>query len=270
MKQILNEWNRFLSEGKNPGIDKQLRVPKDLLTGDGFFGRLDQATGDFQASLEQKTSETTKFKIEWLQHLDSEFPGVEKQMRRKLRKLNDQLNNAESKKEAKQAKKKLKEYYKTYKYWVGGHSYGVFVEIGEEAAATLIDFKIKQYVNEAPQADLEFMFANLESIIAFAEESRVEHNQAPTGVTFYGQPTDWWMFGDGFGYTKQSLENARETFTATTGEEYLKTAKLGDASPEPESNLSDAGEERLDNMASMFSNFFAENPPDDPKTRKRK
>ena len=272
MKQILNEWRNFLSEGKNPGIDDQLGVPKELKDGDGFFGRFDKATGVFQAAIGQKSTKTEKYKIKWQKYVDKQFPNIEQTLNKRIEKATLKLaelkaeieqnpNDKSLLKQQRKIERKKEDAIKTRNDWLGGYSYGALKAIGKVEAAKLIQFKIQQYLHEAPEKDLEFMFSNLDRILEFAEETRRPHSKAPTGVCFYARTTDWWMFGDGFEQiTKPLLKGAKKKFIKSKGKGY----SLPDATPEPEidfvGNVSDERSKELEDRASFYNDFYEKNP----------
>jgi len=272
MKQILNEWRTFLSEGRNPGIDDQLGVPKELKDGDGFFGRFDNATGVFQAVKGQKSSKTDKYKIKWQKYVDKQFPNIEKTLNRRIELATQKLTELKAEieknpndksllKQQRKIERKKEDAIKTRSDWLGGYSYGAFKAIGKVEAAKLIQFKIQQYLHEAPEKDLEFMFSNLDRILEFAEETRVPHSQAPTGVCFYARTTDWWMFGDAFDkVTKPLLQAAKKKFIKSKGQGYSLPPATEPDPVDLSGNVSDERSKELADQAAFFNDFYEKNP----------
>lgn len=273
MKQILNEWRKFLSEGRNPGIDDQLGVHDSMKFGDGFFGRFDNATGVFQALPGQAENVTSKFKLEWQEYITQNYPNVRQELenkikdtKKKIKKLSKELKSSPKKsakfrrlkKEGRVLVATLREDEKTLSDWIGGYSYGTFKLIGPAEAEKLIRHKIKQYVHEAPKEDVRFMFANLDRILNFAKETMTDHRYAPTQTGFYGRHTDWWMFGDGIDITSRVMQQAKLDFIGSQSEPLPEPTE-----PEPidlVGNVSDERSKELSDQAAFFNDFYEKNP----------
>lgn len=263
MKQILNEWKKFvINEVNQPGINDELGASES-----GFprwWGNFDDFTGAFQGNPSYGN---------WLASIAQVEPGVKESLENEISNLQKQISKKQPTDDIPSLKRKLREASKEWKHRFGGYCYGVNRYYSREEAERLLKLKISDYVSNAPEAEVEFLFANLDRFNELGDRTTVEHNEAPTGVAFYGKPTDWWMFGDGWMMTKESLQIAKEQFLKSKGPDYELPDAYNPATPnEPTPEQAAAqqrGEERSAGMADMFSRFFADNPPE-PKRRRRK
>jgi hypothetical protein len=262
MKKILNEWKRFiLKETNQPGINDELGASES-----GFpqwWGNFDDFTGTLQGKPSYK---------KWLASISQIEPGVKENLENEISSLQKQIKEQPTS-DIRSLKRKLRKVSKEWKHRFGGYCYGVNRYYSREEAEKLIKLKISDYVSNAPEPEVEFLFANLDRFNELGDSTMVEHSEASTGVAFYGKPTDWWMFGDGWAATKEALQNAKEQFLESKGPDYeLRDAYSPNAPSEPTPDqvaIQQRGEERSQGMADMFSRFFADNPPE-PKRRRRK
>jgi hypothetical protein len=237
MKQILNEWKRFvIKEVNQPFIDQELGAD----FGGRWFGTFDDYLGVIQGM---------PFYGEWTSYLQSKYPSLQQ----------DLMQKAKTDKEAQIAYKKI----------FGGHSYYVDRMLTDEDLDKLYEIKVKGYIENAPKDQVEFFLANMERILEYGDTSRAPHNIAPTTVAFYGRPTDWFMFGDGYEKAKQAFSYAKANYGDLEGlPSETQPEEPTEATPE-EAEAFQSGNERAAGMADMFSRFFADNPPE-PKRRRRK
>lgn len=226
MKQILNEWKKFLiNESNQPFIDQELGAD----FGGRWFGTFDDYLGVIQGM---------PYYDQWTSHLQSRYPSLQEHL----------LEKAKTEKQAQTAYKKI----------FGGHSYYVHKMLEPEDLDKLYEIKAKGYIENAPKDQVEFFLANMERILEYAGETKRPHNIAPTGVGFYGRPTDWYMFGDG-------LEKARQAFSyakANYGDLESLPSETEPEEPEeatPEQAAAhQRGMDRASDMADMFSRFFGD------------
>jgi hypothetical protein len=223
MKKILNEWKTFvISEANQPFIDKELGADFD----NKWFGNF----SDYLGLIQDKT-----YNSKWQAYLKNNFPKLQSFI----------ASRASNKKEADMVMKKI----------IGGHSYYVNKFLGPEAAEALIVIKVDGYIENAPKDQVEFFLSNMERILEYGGENTVPHPQFEGSVAFFGKPTDWWMFGDGFELAKQVFTSAKAN--------YEDLGSLPGAS-EPEAELpepiSAAADERTSGMADFFSKFYDQNP----------
>lgn len=237
MKQILNEWKKFIiKEVNQPFIDQELGADFN----GAWFGTFDDYLGVIQGMPSYK---------DWTSYLQSKYPSLEQ----------DLLEKAKNEKQGRTAYKKI----------FGGHSYYVDRMLDPEDLDKLYEIKVKGYIENAPKDQVEFFLANMERILEYAGDTMRPHNIAPTGVGFYGRPTDWFMFGDGFEKAKQAFSYAKANYGDLEGLPSETTpAEPEEATPE-QAAAHERGMDRASGMADMFSRFFADNPPE-PKRRRRK
>lgn len=252
MKQILNEWKKFvIKETNQPGINDELGA-----TDSGFpswWDHFDSFTGAFQGNPSYN---------QWLSSIDALEPGVKQNLENQISKLQKQINKKDPTDDIPKLKREKREVIKEWKHRFGGYSYGVNRYYNREEAERLIELKISDYVKNAPEPEVEFLFANLERFIELGSSSVVPHNKAPSGVAFYGKPTDWWMFGDGFQHTNQTLMNAKKNFLDSKGPDYELPDSYNPNTPNPptpeQSDAHNKGMDRTSDMADFFSRFYGD------------
>lgn len=252
MKQILNEWKKFvIKEINQPGINDELGASDS-----GFpqwWGHFDDFTGAFQGNPSYD---------EWLASITQVDPNIRKDLENEISNLQKQIAKKQETDDIPSLKRKLRDASKEWKHRFAGYCYGVNRYYSREEAERLIKLKISDYVSNAPEAEVEFLFANLEKFNELGDSTMVEHSQAPSGVAFYGKPTDWWMFGDGWMTTKDALNESKKQFLASKGPDYeLPDAYNPNTPNEPtpeESEHHQGGMDRAAGMADMFSRFFGD------------
>ena len=237
MKKLLNEWKKFIiKEVNQPFIDQELGAD----FGGQWFGTFDDYLGVIQGM---------PFYKEWTSYLQSKYPSLEQEL----------LEKAKNERQGRTAYKKI----------YGGHSYYVDRMLDPEDLDKLYEIKVKGYIDHAPKDQVEFFLANMERVLEYAGDTMKPHNIAPSPVGFYGRPTDWFMFGDGFEKAKQAFSYAKANYGDLEGlPSETEPAEPEEATPE-QTAAHERGVDRASGMADMFSRFFADNPPE-PKRRRRK
>ena len=194
--------------------------------------------------------------------VDALEPGTKQELEREISELQQQISKKQPTDDIPALKRRVQEASREWKHRFGGYCYGVNRYYGREEAERLAEIKISDYINNAPEAEVEFLFANLDGFFKVGDDSVVAHSQAPSGVAFYGKPTDWWMFGDGYGHTKQVLSDAKASFLSSKGPEYKLPEPYDPSSPEPptpeESDAHQRGVDRAASMADFFSRFYGD------------
>ena len=248
--KIIKE-NKILKEINQPGINDELGA-----TASGFpswWGNFDTYTGAFQGNPSYN---------QWLSSVDALEPGTKQELEREISELQQQISKKQPTDDIPALKRRVQETSREWKHRFGGYCYGVNRYYGREEAERLAEIKISDYVSNAPEAEVEFLFANLDGFFKVGDDSVVAHSQAPSGVAFYGKPTDWWMFGDGYGHTKQVLSDAKASFLSSKGPEYKLPEPYDPSSPEPptpeESDAHQRGVDRAASMADFFSRFYGD------------
>ena len=262
MNKILNEWKRFiLKEGNQPLLNE-------------LFGALEKGFPNFFGNFFQYTDVLQGQSIfkEWEAMLG------DKETKQELAAITRELQQKEKdapvgSREQSMLRAQVKQASKEYTHRFGGNSYGVSKYYPKKKVEALIRLKIQNYVNLAPNEEVEFLFSNLERFVELAKETRVPHSQAPTEVAFYGTAGDWWMFGDGFGLTVEALQDAKKKFIKSQGKKY----KLPPAFTPKERNLKGGGEEfdkdqdeKASNISDFFSKYADQLQPTKRKRRRRK
>jgi hypothetical protein len=226
MKQILNEWKKFvINEVNQPFIDEELGAKFE----NAWFGTFDDYLGIIQGMPGDN---------QWKEHLESKYPSLQDHL----------LKKAKTEKEASQAYKKI----------FGGHSYYVDRMLDDEDLHKLYEIKVQGYIEHAPRDQVEFFLANMERILEYAGDTMRPHNIAPTPVGFYGRPTDWFMFGDGFEKAKQAFTSAKANYGDLEGLP-SPTEPEEPEPPTPEQTAAhQRGDKRAQDMADFFSRFYGD------------
>lgn len=248
--KIIKE-NKILKEINQPGINDELGA-----TASGFpswWGNFDSFTGAFQGNPSYN---------QWLSSVDALEPGMKQELENEISQLQQQISKRQPTDDIPAMKRMKQETSREWKHRFGGYCYGVNRYYGREEAERLAELKISDYINNAPEPEVEFLFANLDRFFKVGEGSVVAHKHAPTGVAFYGKPTDWWMFGDGFDHTKKVLSDAKVNFLNSKGEDYEPPAPYDPtavSAPTPEQSAAhERGMNRASDMADFFSRFYGD------------
>jgi len=226
MKQILNEWKRFvIKEVNQPFIDEELGAKFE----NQWFGTFDDHLGVIQGM---------PYYNQWTSHLESKYPSLQ----------DDLLKRAKNDKQAETAFKKI----------FGGHSYYVHQMLDDEDLDKLYQIKTEGYVQHAPKDQVEFFLANMERILEYAGATMRPHNIAPAGVGFYGRPTDWFMFGDGFEKAKQAFTSVKANYGDLEGLPSPTEPMEPEETPPQPSAAHQRGVNRAADMADFFSRHFGD------------
>ena len=226
MKQILNEWKKFvINEVNQPFIDEELGAKFE----NAWFGTFDDHLGVIQGK---------DYDDLWKEHLESKYPSLQK----------DLLKKARTKKEAARAYRKI----------FGGHSYYVDRMLDDEDLHKLYEIKVQGYIDHAPRDQAQFFLANMERILEYAGDTMRPHNIAPTPVGFYGRPTDWFMFGDGFEKAKQAFTSAKANYGDLEGLPSPTEPEEPEPATPEQTAAHQRGEKRAQDMADFFSRFYGD------------
>lgn len=135
----------------------------------------------------------------------------------------------------------------------------------------VVEIKLNYYFNDpsVPQEHKDFFSGNYERIMDYGKSTMMPNRAVwGTGATyggntgFKGSVQDFYMFGDGIDTTRSVMDSFFQNFDRAEPTEIP-------TEPEVDPELKARGEERAQGMADMFSRFFADNPPE-PKRRRRK
>ena len=242
MKQILNEWKKFIIKEGATNQDQELGAPY------GWFSEWNNHMGiiDFLPEYRKKLEEFTPQLQELMQM--SKNPDLP----------------AEDREAAKKAYSSMTSGY-TY-YSVNPRIRNLTIPMEE-----IVNIKLNYYFNDpqVPQEQKDFFSGNYERIMDYGKATLMPNRATQgTGATytgntgFKGSVDDFYMFGDGIDRTRQIMDKYFEDFD--------RAAPTEAPSNEPQDiEAHQRGEERASGMADMFSRFFADNPPE-PKRRRRK
>ena len=242
-KKILNEWRKFsLNEGPT-NQDQELGAPM------GWFSIWNNHMGAID------------FLLEYRQLLESNYGP---QLKKLLGMSKDPTLSKEDRKEASKAYSSITSGFTYYSDNQMIQSLGPSME-------EVVNIKLNYYFND-PQVSQEhkdFFSGNYERIMDYGKATKMPNRAVwGTGATysgdtgFKGSVEDFYMFGDGIDKTRAIMDNFFSGFDRAEPTEMP-------AEREIDADAQARGEERASEMADMFSRFFADNPPE-PKRRRRK
>lgn len=243
MKQILNEWKKFVIKEGATNQDQELGAPY------GWFSEWNTHMGiiDFLPEYRKKLAEFAP-----------QLEALEKMSRNK--KLTE-----EEREEASKAYKSITSGWAYYSANPKIRNLSIPME-------DIVNIKLNHYFNSphVPQEHKDFFSGNYERIMDYGKATMMPNRATMgTGATytgntgFKGSVDDYYMFGDGFDKTRAIMDDFFQGFDRAEPTEMP-------AEREVDADAQARGEERASEMADMFSRFFADNPPEPQRKRRRR